>query len=114
MGSGQFTAAYQAGMTVLGACVSYGLASQLFERLTGVSISGREVARTTVERGSCLEEKRQQEQRLCLEQGPCGDRPARSGPWECSLDAAKVRFRDGWHEVKAGVVCPLGGEQRPS
>jgi hypothetical protein len=114
VGSGQFTEAYQAGMAVLGASVSYGMASQLFERLTGVSVSGREVARTTGERGACLEERRQGEERVWLEQGPPVDRVATSRAYECSLDAAKVRFRDGWHEVKAGVVYPLGGEQAPS
>lgn len=114
MGSGQFTEAYQAGMSMLGASVSYGMASHLFERLTGVSVSGREVARTTVERGARVEEERQSEQRVWLEQGPPVGHPTTAGPCECSLDAAKVRFRDAWHEVKAGVVCPLGGAQRPS
>ena len=114
MGDGQFTQAYQAGMTVLGASVSYGMASQVFERLTGVSVSGREVARTTVERGACVEEERQSEQREWVERGPPEDRAATSGPWQCSLDAAKVRFRDGWHEVKAGVVCPLRGKKHAS
>jgi hypothetical protein len=114
IGSGQFTEAYQAGMTLLGASCSYGMASQLFERLTGVSISGREVARTTVERGRALEEARLREQQEWLTQGPLPDSRAAVQAYECSLDAAKVRFRDGWHEVKGGLVYPLSGQQRQS
>ena len=30
--------------------------------------------------------------------------PTDPGVWAAALDAAKVRFNDGWHEVKAGVV----------
>jgi hypothetical protein len=114
MGCGQFTEAYQAGMTLLGASLSYGMASQVFERLTGVSVSGREIARTTVERGTGLEGERLREQRVWLAQGPASGSQAVSTAWECGLDAAKVRFRDGWHEVKAGIVYPLTGKQRQS
>jgi PAS domain-containing protein len=114
IGAGQFTEAYPAGMTLLGASSSYGMASQLFERLTGVSVSDREVGRTTVERGRCLEEERLREQQVWLEQGPPAHSQAASRPWGCSLDAAKVRFRDGWHEVKGGIVYPLTGQQRQS
>ena len=114
VGGGQFIEAYQAGMALLGVSLSYGLAAGVFERLTGVSVSGREVARTTVERGACLEAERQGEQQVWLEEGPSPVGEALSTAYECSLDAAKVRFRDGWHEVKAGVVCPLTGAQQQS
>ena len=30
--------------------------------------------------------------------------PAGPGVWAVALDAARVRFEDGWHDVKAGVV----------
>jgi hypothetical protein len=74
--SEQFTDAYQAMMTLLGVLFSYERASEVFERLTGVSVSDREVGRTTVERGTVVESKRIQEQEVWLEQGPPGERQA--------------------------------------
>ena len=71
------------------------------------AISLREVERLTEERGGTLE--------ACQEgpdcQLPVGRQgsnwaayPDTSGVWAVALDAAKARFNDGWHEVKAGVV----------
>ena len=110
----QFTDGYQSLMSLLGTICSYEQASAHFERVTGVSISDREVGRTTIERGARLERARLGEQAKWLEQGPPQEQEKTGTDWECSLDAARVHFRDGWHDVKAGVTCPLKGKQRTS
>jgi len=106
----QFTDDCQAMMTLLGAFCSYEHAAQVFERLTGIGVSGREIGRTIIERGIALERVRLEEQTRWLEQGPPVEKSTSAQPCECSLDAAKVRFRDGWHDVKAGIVHPLQGD----
>jgi hypothetical protein len=53
-----------------------------------------------------------QEEELRLERQDWNRKPTTSnGPWAVSLDAAKVRFRDGWHEVKVGVVFGVSTEK---
>jgi hypothetical protein len=108
----QFTDGYQMLMSLLGTICSYEQASGHFERVTGVSVSDREIGRTTIEREGALERMRLEEQAKRLDQGP--PQGTSSMDWECSLDAARVHFRDGWHDVKAGVVCPIKGKQRTS
>ena len=107
IGPGQFTQRYRAGMTLLGACLPYRQASQVFTKLTGMSVSAEEVLRTTAREGKRLEEARSREQQAWLEEGPPTGRPREPQTWVCGLDAAQVRFRDGWHEVKVGAVAPL-------
>ena len=74
---------------------------------TGIALSAREIARITEERGEVLAERGVRErQELLRGEGPAqGSRRAVLGrAWAVALDATKVRFDDGWHEVKAGSV----------
>ena len=81
-------------------------AAESFTELTGVFISAREVERLTERRGEALEayQEREGDQGVNKAAGP----PASPGVWAAALDAAKVRFEDGWHDVKAGVVFWAG------
>lgn len=105
--AGQFTARYQEGMAMLGSCLPFAQAAALFTKLTGVSVSGRELNRTTEEHGARLTAQRHKQQQHWLDKGPEPKKPHPGVAWGVSLDAAKVRFRDGWHEVHVGVVFPL-------
>lgn len=99
IGPGQFSGGLQQGLCRLGAEMPFAAAAASFTELTGVSVSPREVERLTESRGQALEG------RLQDEAGPEGVEPAATpGTWAVALDAARVRFEDGWHEVKAGVV----------
>lgn len=107
IGPGQFSAGLQAGVCRLGAALPFAQAAETFSALTGVSISAREVERLTEGRGSALEahQAAQGEQLMHGQKvGGPAEVPAAGGPWAVALDAAKVRFEDGWHDVKAGVV----------
>ena len=105
--AGQFTARYQEGMAMLGSCLPFAQAAALFTKLTGVSVSDRELNRTTEEHGARLTAQRLKQQQHWLDKGPEPKKPQPDAAWGVSLDAAKVRFRDGWHEVHVGVVFPL-------
>jgi len=112
IGAGQFSVDHQAGMALLGANLSFEKAAQVFALLTGEAVSDREVARTTEECGADVEARRQEEQRHWLEREPQPDQPSTEQAWGVGLDAAKVHFRDGWHEVKVGVVVELGAHEQ--
>ena len=107
IGPGQFTDGVQSGLCRLGAGLPFGSAAESFTALTGVSISPREAERLTEGRGAALEAHQERGRDSALAGQPEVNRagePATSGVWAVALDAAKVRFDDGWHEVKAGVV----------
>jgi hypothetical protein len=91
----------------LGAALPFAPAAQIFAGLTGVSISAREGERLTEGRGRALEVQQEMQRAQALS-GQEGIRdtaePGGPGVWAVALDAAKVRFDDGWHDVKAGVV----------
>ena len=107
IGPGQFSDGVQSGLCRIGAGLPFGSAAESFTALTGVSISPREAERLTEGRGAALEahQERGRDSALAGQQevNRAGE-PATSGVWAVALDAAKVRFDDGWHEVKAGVV----------
>lgn len=107
IGPGQFSDGLQSALCRLGAALPFEPAAESFTALTGVSISPREAERLTEGRGAALEVN--QEVRLDPGWGipstansgaECSD----PGIWAAALDAARVRFDDGWHDVKAGVV----------
>lgn len=108
IGPGQFSEGLQEQVCRLGVALPFAPAAETFTALSGVFISPREVERLTEGRGMALE-RQQQEWREGLLQGEDreaeGEAPEGAGTWAVALDAAKVRFGDGWHEVKAGVVC---------
>ena len=83
--------------------MSFGVAAETFTALTGVSVSPREAERLTEGRGAALEALREGELAAAWPAEEAG-RPATAGVWAAALDAARVRFDDGWHDVKAGVV----------
>jgi len=106
--SGSFSECVQEGAARLAVEMPFGEAAQEYPALTGISISAREIARITEERGAVLEERTARDRaRLLAGQEPVDkSRRAlvRQRSWAVALDAAKVRFKDGWHEVKAGAV----------
>ena len=107
IGPGQFSDGLQRGLCQLGAALPFGPAAETFKSLTGVSISPREAERLTEGRGGALEacQEREASPGVAEGQGVKGAaEPTGPGVWAVALDAAKVRFGDGWHDVKAGVV----------
>lgn len=121
IGPGAFSEALQSGISRLGASLPFRAASETFSTLTGVNISEREGERVTERRGAALEAHLWQERESALgglrgqAQGTAAGRGGESGVWAVSLDAARVRFLDGWHEAKAGVVFwakPLPEDER--
>jgi len=108
LGPGQFSEGVQAGVARLGAELPFERAATTYTALTGVPISPRAVARVTEARGAAWEEELADE-RTALLAGTApppalAPRPADGGRWAVALDAAKACFRDGWHEIKVGVV----------
>jgi len=81
-------------------------AAHALEELTGIPVSPKEVERVTEERGLLLDEGLQAEGQLLLkgETVSTSNPTSGSGVWAVALDAGKVRYEDGWHDVKAGVV----------
>lgn len=107
IGPGQFSDGLQSGLCRLGAALPFEPAAESFTALTGVSISPREAERLTEGRGAALEAY--SESQLdpgwgMWAAGNCEAEPGDPGVWSAALDAARVRFGDGWHDVKAGVV----------
>lgn len=109
---GQFSAGVQQGVCRLGAELPFERAAATWTALTGIAISSREVARLTEARGTALDAARRTQATRALQDGALGApgagaarRPRGAGIWAVALDAARVCFRDDWHEVKAGVVC---------
>lgn len=107
IGPGAFSEGLQAGVSRLGAALPFKAAAESFSALSGVSISEREVERLTEGRGRALEAQLAEHQHSLLSgqaQPAPVEIPQGPGVWAVALDAAKVRFEDGWHDTKAGVV----------
>ena len=107
LGPGQFSDGLQQGLCRLGAALPFASAAESFTALTGVSISPREAERLTEGRGAALEGHQEWERDSALagrQEINNAAAPATPGAWAVALDAARVRFGDGWHDVKAGVV----------
>ena len=104
-----FSDGVQQGVCLLGVQMPFERASQAMQVLSGISVSPREAERMTEQRGLALEEKLQAEGSLLLKgeitsgQG-AGQGAGADGVWAVTLDAGKVRYEDGWHDAKAGVV----------
>jgi len=115
---GAFSEGLHGGIARLGAALPFAPAAEAFTALTGVPVSGREVGRLTEARGAALEAHQAagRARLLAGEPPPAapGEPPGGPGVWAAALDAAKVRFADGWHEAKAGVIAwaraPADGE----
>jgi hypothetical protein len=116
LGPGQFSEGVQAGVCRLGAELPFERAAATYTALTGVPISPREAARLTEARGAAWEEELAEERAALLAgTAPPAPPPCRAdgGRWVVALDAAKACFRDGWHEIKVGVVGRAQPTLRP-
>ena len=117
IGSGQFSDGVQSGVSRLAAREPFRAAADDFTALTGISIAGREVERLSEERGKVLEAHRAAERARLIagEVVASTKREGKAGVWAVALDAAKGHFKDGWHDVKAGVVFwakpKVGGDE---
>jgi len=111
-GGEHFSDEVQQGVCLLGAQMGFEQASHALKVLSGICVSPREAERITEGRGLALEESLQDEGQQLLrasaseskepiEQAQAG---SEEGVWCVSLDAGKVRYQDGWHDAKAGVV----------
>lgn len=108
-----FSDGVQQGVCLLGVQMPFERASEAMEALSGICVSPREAERTTEQRGLALEQS-------LHSQGPQPLQPITpltpdlspnpnpssegEGVWAVTLDAGKVRYEDGWHDTKAGVV----------
>ncbi len=107
IGPGQFTDEVQNGVCRLGVGLPFEPAAGTFAALTGIAVSPREVERLTEGRGAALEGHLAAErEKLLGADATAPDRvtPEGGGVWAVALDAARARFEDGWHDVKAAVV----------
>ncbi len=115
IGPGQFSDGIQSGVSRLAARQPFEAAAEDFTALTMVSITGREVEGLSEERGKALEAQRaaQRAKLFAGEAPPSVKREDKPGVWAVAMDAVKGHFKDGWHDVKAGVVFwanPRAGE----
>src|SRR5438874_6699934 len=107
--STHFSDGVQQGVCLLGVQLPFERASQALETISGISISPKQAQRITEERGLALEEKLLAEDQLLLK-GEVASASASTSTstsdriWAVALDAGKVRYEDGWHDAKAGVV----------
>lgn len=107
-----FSDGVQQGVCLLGVQLPFERASHALEALTGICVSPKEAERITEERGQLLDEGLQAEDQLLLlgEVATGSNSVEVSGSnfkgsvWAVALDAARVRYDDGWHDTKAGVV----------
>jgi Uncharacterised protein family (UPF0236) len=104
-GREHFSDGVQQGVCLLGVQMPFERASHTMEALTGICVSPREAERMTEQRGLALEESLQAEgQELLLLTDEISSHSSPVGVWAVTLDAGKVRYEDGWHDAKAGVV----------
>lgn len=106
IGPSQFSDGIQSGVSREAARQPFAAAADDFTALTLVSIAGREVERLSEERGKVLEARRAAERAKLFagEVAPSTKPQDKPGVWAVALDAAKGHFKDGWHDVKSGVV----------
>lgn len=89
----------------LGAETVFRQAQGVLRRMTGLELSAETVRRQTAGVGLALESAQQAASAQVLRTGetPCALDPA-PGLLVVEADGVMVRYRDGWHEVKLGVV----------
>lgn len=97
-----------------GARTSFADAADEIERLTGLSVAPETVRHHTERSGAELEVTDQQAQRLVAKTQEAAE-PVEAAPGQLVVetDGVMVRYLDGWHEVKLGLVGGLvDGELR--
>ena len=119
VGVGQFSGKLELAMSLLGVGYAYRSAAEVLDMLMGVRVSASSVERVVKRRGSALDAHYRAEEARLLSGEERAVRPVKAergerGPWVVELDAANALFRDGWHEVKVGVVCQADSAERPS
>jgi hypothetical protein len=101
----RFSEGVQQGVCLLGVQMPFERAAEAMEALSGICVSPREVERITEQRGLALDEQLTAEsQRLLTAEQTSPGNSNLEGVWAVTLDAGKVRYDDGWHDAKAGVV----------
>ena len=95
----------QAWVVELGASTSFPRATALLSRLTGVAVSAETVRQQTEGHGHTLEGRQQAAaaQVLQTREAASAVDPA-PGQLVVETDGVMVRYLDGWHEVKVGLV----------
>lgn len=95
-------------LTRLGASsTSFEEAAVMLEELTGLEVSGETVRRRTEEQGALLEGVEQSAAcQVAATREAAGQVDAAPGMMVAQTDGVMVRYLDGWHEVKLGL---LGG-----
>lgn len=82
-------------------------ASRRLKKLTGLEVSSETVRVRTEERGALLEEKQQEAMACVVQTQEAAEEVDRApGSLVVETDGVMVRYLDGWHEVKLGL---LGG-----
>jgi len=95
----------QAWMVTLGTLLPFAAAAELAATLTGLSL-GAETIRTTTEAAGQALDAQLREAAATVEQTKAPAGPVDPAPdlLVAETDGVMVRYRDGWHEVKLGVV----------
>ena len=98
----------------LGADTSFRQAAWWLERLTGLVVLPETIRQRTERAGGALEAAAQvASQEVLRTQEPTAPLEAAPGQLVVETDGVMVRYRDGWHEVKLGLVAGLvDGELR--
>ncbi len=89
----------------LGGATAFAEAADLLEDLTGLAVSPETVRTQTEAAGAALDQA-QQADRATVERTRAPAGPVDAAPHQlvAETDGVLVRFNDGWHEVKLGVV----------
>jgi hypothetical protein len=101
----------------LGAATTFAEAERLLAALTGQHVAAETIRHHTEQAGATLETE-QQAQLAQVQQTGEAAVPVEAAPGRLLVEAdgVMVRFRDGWHEAKVGIVAGWDGEhaQAPS
>jgi hypothetical protein len=101
--------AFQAWLVELGATTTYREAARLLARLTGLEVAAETVRAHATALGTHLADADAAAiTRVAATRAPAEAVEAAPGTLVVEADGAMVRYADGWHEVKVGVV---GGAQ---
>lgn len=94
----------------LGARTAFRDATRLLERLTGLTVAPETVRRQTERAGAAIEETIQRDAAVvAATQEPAGPVDSAPGTILVETDGVMVPYRDGWHEVKLGLVAGQTG-----
>ena len=102
------SAGLQSWLARLGAATDFAEASALLAQLTGLAVAKETVRRWTQRQGAALEAQHHAaRQQVAATQEAAEPVAAAPGRLVVEADGVMVRYRDGWHEVKVGVVGGL-------